>query len=146
MPRHALANRGLCAPRVSTHVYGTERRRQRRGHLHQPRERRQHVDRRVDLPVVQRAININLNSGKAKSAKSIIPCCWISTRLPLRDVPSQIRDGVRDVIVGHRENGELRTPPATVTEPTRHDTATTRPRTHTCVMDPFEPSTRPARS
>ena len=64
-PRHALAD----------------------GRLHEPRERGQHVDGRVDLRVVQRAVDVDLALG---------------------DVARQVGDRVRDVVVGHREDGELR--------------------------------------
>ena len=57
------------------------------GGLHETRERRQHVDRRVDLSVVQLTIYVDL---------------------ALRDVSSQIGDGVSDVIVGHRQNWYLK--------------------------------------
>mmetsp|Transcript_30746 Transcript_30746/g.82329 ORF Transcript_30746/g.82329 Transcript_30746/m.82329 type:complete len:468 (-) Transcript_30746:264-1667(-) len=55
--------------------------------LHQPAKGRQHVDRRVDLPVVQGTVHEDL---------------------PLCNVPGQVRDGVRDVVVGHGQDGELR--------------------------------------
>ena len=57
------------------------------GRLHQPRERGQHVDRRVDLPVVQLPVDVDLALG---------------------NVARQVGDGVRDVVVGHGEDGELR--------------------------------------
>ncbi|KAI0564002.1 hypothetical protein FGB62_31g125 [Gracilaria domingensis] len=57
------------------------------GGLHQTRQRRQHVDGRVDLTVVQLAIQVDLT---------------------LRNVAREIGDGMRDVIVGHGENGQLR--------------------------------------
>ena len=56
------------------------------GGLHETRQRRQHVDGRVDLRVVQRAVHVDL---------------------ALRDVARQVGDGVRDVVVGHRQDGEL---------------------------------------
>ncbi|KAG6547480.1 hypothetical protein Mapa_010928 [Marchantia paleacea] len=57
------------------------------GALHEPRQRRQHVDGRVDLPVLQIAVDVDL---------------------PLGDVPRQVGDGVRDVVVGHGQDGDLR--------------------------------------
>mmetsp|Transcript_3162 Transcript_3162/g.11039 ORF Transcript_3162/g.11039 Transcript_3162/m.11039 type:complete len:248 (-) Transcript_3162:856-1599(-) len=57
------------------------------GRLHQTGERRQHVDRRVDLAVVDLAVHVHL---------------------ALRNVSRQIGDRVRDVVVGHRQNGDLR--------------------------------------
>jgi len=46
-----------------------------------------HVDRRVDLAVLQRAVDVDL---------------------PLGDVSRQVGDRVGDVVVGHRQNRELR--------------------------------------
>lgn len=57
------------------------------GGLHETGQRRQHVDWWVDLAVVKVAVNEDL---------------------ALSDVSGQIRDRVRDIIVGHRENGQLR--------------------------------------
>mmetsp|Transcript_39085 Transcript_39085/g.89536 ORF Transcript_39085/g.89536 Transcript_39085/m.89536 type:complete len:265 (-) Transcript_39085:762-1556(-) len=54
--------------------------------LHQSGQRWQHVNRRVDLPVVQTAVN---------------------KHLPLGDVAGQIRDRMGDVIVGHGQDREL---------------------------------------
>mmetsp|Transcript_38125 Transcript_38125/g.96425 ORF Transcript_38125/g.96425 Transcript_38125/m.96425 type:complete len:371 (-) Transcript_38125:560-1672(-) len=57
------------------------------GRLHQAGQGGQHVDGGVDLAVVQLAVNVDL---------------------ALRDVAREIGDGVRDVVVGHGENGQLR--------------------------------------
>jgi len=54
--------------------------------LHQPRERWQHVNGRVDLLVVQLTIDEDLS---------------------FCDVPGQIWDGMVDIIIRHRENGQL---------------------------------------
>mmetsp|Transcript_7110 Transcript_7110/g.17954 ORF Transcript_7110/g.17954 Transcript_7110/m.17954 type:complete len:561 (+) Transcript_7110:182-1864(+) len=55
--------------------------------LHQAAEGRQHVDGRVDLPVVQRPVHEDLAFG---------------------DVAREVRDGVSDVVVGHGQDRELR--------------------------------------
>merc|ERR1740129_2370388 len=55
--------------------------------LHQTTERWQYVDRRIDLPVVQRPVHEHLT---------------------LCDVAGEIRNRVCDVIVGHGQNRELR--------------------------------------
>mmetsp|Transcript_7875 Transcript_7875/g.13507 ORF Transcript_7875/g.13507 Transcript_7875/m.13507 type:complete len:340 (-) Transcript_7875:546-1565(-) len=57
------------------------------GRLHQPRQGRQHVDRRVDLTIVQLALDVDLALG---------------------DVARQVGDGMRDIVVGHGQDGELR--------------------------------------
>mmetsp|Transcript_45814 Transcript_45814/g.114867 ORF Transcript_45814/g.114867 Transcript_45814/m.114867 type:complete len:213 (-) Transcript_45814:915-1553(-) len=57
------------------------------GALHEARERGEHVDGRVDLPVVELAVDVDLALG---------------------NVAGEVGDGVRDVIVGHRQNGDLR--------------------------------------
>lgn len=57
------------------------------GRLHQSAERREHVDRRVDLAVMKLAVNVDLSLG---------------------NVPRQIGDWMRDVVVGHRQDGQLR--------------------------------------
>jgi len=54
--------------------------------FHQAAQRREHIDGRVDLPVVQRAID---------------------KHLALSNVAGQVWDRVRDVIIWHRENWEL---------------------------------------
>ena len=51
------------------------------GGLHQTRERREHIDWRVHLPVHQLAVDVDL---------------------PLGNVAGQIRNRVGDVVVGHR--------------------------------------------
>mmetsp|Transcript_49833 Transcript_49833/g.112073 ORF Transcript_49833/g.112073 Transcript_49833/m.112073 type:complete len:211 (-) Transcript_49833:874-1506(-) len=56
------------------------------GGLHQTRERWQHVDWRVHLPVVQLPVDVNLT---------------------LSDVAGQIRNRVGDIVVGHSEDGKL---------------------------------------
>ena len=56
------------------------------GRLHKARQRRKHVDGRVHLPVVQLAVDVHL---------------------ALRDVPGKVGDGMRDVVVGHREHRDL---------------------------------------
>jgi ribosomal protein S30 len=48
---------------------------------------------RIDLSVLQLALDVDLS---------------------LRDVPRQVRDGVRDVVVGHGKDGELRDGPLAV--------------------------------
>lgn len=60
------------------------------GRLHEPRQRRQDIDRRVDTAVVQLALDVDL---------------------ALRDVASEIWDGVGDVVVRHGQNRELRDGP-----------------------------------
>mmetsp|Transcript_62504 Transcript_62504/g.167420 ORF Transcript_62504/g.167420 Transcript_62504/m.167420 type:complete len:421 (+) Transcript_62504:365-1627(+) len=64
--------------------------------LHQSGQRRQHVDRRVDLPVVQTAVH---------------------KHLPLSNVAGQIWDGVGDVIVGHGQDRELSDRPVPSLDP-----------------------------
>ncbi len=54
--------------------------------LHQSRQTRQHIDRRINLLVVHLPINKDL---------------------PLRDVPRQVGNRVRDVIIRHRQNRQL---------------------------------------
>lgn len=54
--------------------------------LHQSTERRQHIDRRLDLSVVDLSVYEYLSLG---------------------DVTSQIRNRVRDVVIRHGEDGEL---------------------------------------
>lgn len=56
------------------------------GALHETRERRDDVDGRVDVLVVQHAVDKDLALG---------------------DISGQIRNRVRDIIVGHGQNGEL---------------------------------------
>ena len=56
------------------------------GRLHQPGERGQHVDGRIDLSVVELPVHVYLALG---------------------NVASQVRDGMSDVIVGHRQDGDL---------------------------------------
>lgn len=56
------------------------------GGLHETRQRRQHVDRRVDLPVVKLTIDVDL---------------------ALSDVSRQIGNRMGYVVVGHGENGNL---------------------------------------
>mmetsp|Transcript_12476 Transcript_12476/g.56228 ORF Transcript_12476/g.56228 Transcript_12476/m.56228 type:complete len:326 (+) Transcript_12476:60-1037(+) len=68
------------------------------GRLHQPRERRQHVDWRGNLPVVQLPVHVNL---------------------PLRDVPRQVGNRVRDVVVGHGQYGQLGDGPFPPLDPSR---------------------------
>lgn len=60
------------------------------GALHEPAERGEHVDGGVHLLVVQGPVDVDL---------------------PLRDVPGEVGDRVRDVVVGHREDGDLRDGP-----------------------------------
>ncbi len=64
LPSHALAN----------------------GRLHQTRQGGEDVDGRIDLPVVQLTVNVDLALG---------------------DVAGQIGDGVSDVVVRHGEDGDL---------------------------------------
>ena len=54
--------------------------------LHQTRQRGEHVDGWVDLPVVQGVINEDLTFS---------------------DIACQVRDGMRDIRVRHRKNGQL---------------------------------------
>ena len=56
------------------------------GGLHQTRQRRQHVDRRVDQPVVQLAIDVDLALG---------------------NVARQVGNRVSNIVVGHGQNGNL---------------------------------------
>lgn len=53
---------------------------------HEAGEGRQHIDGRINLPVVQLPVNVHL---------------------PLRNVASEIRNRVSDVIVRHGEDGQL---------------------------------------
>merc|ERR1719379_1172728 len=55
--------------------------------LHQTAQRRQHVDRRVHLAVVETTVH---------------------EHLALSDVARKVRDRMRDVVVGHRQDRELR--------------------------------------
>ena len=56
------------------------------GRLHKSRQRREHVDGRIDLPVVDLPVDVDLT---------------------LRNVARQIRDRMGDVIVGHSQDGDL---------------------------------------
>ena len=56
------------------------------GGLHETRQRRQHVHGRVNLPVVQLAVDVDL---------------------PLGNVAGQIGDGMGDVVVGHGQDRDL---------------------------------------
>ena len=57
------------------------------GGLHQPGERGEDVDGRIDLSVVELPVHVYLALG---------------------NVPCQIRDGMSDIIVGHGQDRNLR--------------------------------------
>mmetsp|Transcript_9018 Transcript_9018/g.30566 ORF Transcript_9018/g.30566 Transcript_9018/m.30566 type:complete len:578 (+) Transcript_9018:341-2074(+) len=84
---HVLADGVVCIELVGHVAVVAARHVRANGRLHQAREGREHVDRRVDLAVVQLAVHVDL---------------------PLGDVAREVRDGVRDVVVGHGEDGDLR--------------------------------------
>ena len=56
------------------------------GRFHESGEGWEHVDGRIDLSVVQVSVNKDLSLG---------------------DIPSEIGDGMSDIIIRHGENGEL---------------------------------------
>ena len=72
--------------------------------LHETRQRPQHVDRGVNVVVVQSAVQVDI---------------------AFRDVAGQIRDGVRDIVIGHGEYWDLGDGPLVVKQ--NKSTKKTRP-------------------